>query len=787
MNDQLNSFFQTIRIPETTLQIGTLQKVITIKYGDDFDFTKFIEENSNLNLYFLSGIREGIEERASDKDVAIRNYLAFDFDIRHPKKTNEPEPDKTELNDDQVKDIALEILMRLKNNPNFKDYFAAVFSGNGLHVYMTGPPIIITNPEIFKAGMERLIREISLVAGHKADGVCKNTSRIMRIPTSYNQRDDRHVQSEFIEFNPEATSNLLDNLMDIGIKELEAKASLEIIDSVKKYGNHTSSSNNVFEAINEIPIAEIVCNEMNWEMIGKGHFCEHGSTKAKACFIHRGANCLIHGGSDWLEPTQTGFSPFAFIKTIRKCGNKEVFDYFNEHYSHIKELSDKAKAEYKSETKIDSECQIELKESGRSAIANNKFDLSCLPENTIISQFIKIYQQTTDAPDEFLLTAALMTVATILTNETSLTFGSQDIRPHLWAILIAPSSRFRKTTVINIAKKLITSIDPNLLFSDENTPEAFIEHLAQNPCGLFTFSEISSFIKQFGKKYMSGFQETLTALYDSPELYNRIKKDGKGNLQNFEIKQPALNIFTASTIDWLVQSCSEGDMASGFLPRFLICSCDQQNKETMIFPQSVSEDEKTLIKSALTTINTNYKGKKELSPEAKDYYIQWAKKINKSMDQENNSNIDAYYTRLGIMAIKLSIIIEATIWQRDLLNKVSENNEIFLADGSLPISSTISLEAMKTAIDIADYYKQACKQFVLTQFTSGRYAWEASKIEKIIKKQGGNISKRDLLRKLGMHTADLDKYLKSLADSGIIYVKDIKTEKNQPSTIVSLL
>ena len=157
------------------------------------------------------------------------------------------------------------------------------------------------------------------------------------------------------------------------------------------------------------------------------------------------------------------------------------------------------------------------------------------------------------------------------------------------------------------------------------------------------------------------------------------------------------------------------------------------------------------------------------------------------MDQENNTNVDAFYTRLGIIAIKISIIIEATIWQRDLLKNIDANNGVFLADGSLPVSSVISLEAMKTAISIAEYYKQACKQFVLNQFISGRYAWDASKIEKIIRKNSGSISKRDLLRKLGMHTADLDKYLKSLVDSGIICVKDVKTDKNQPSTIVSLL
>ena len=782
MNNKLNSFFQTIKVPETTLQIGTLQRVITIKYGDDFDFATFIEKNSNSDLYFLSGIREDIKARASDKDINSRNYLAIDFDVRDQTiKAGEPCDDK------QLLEIINDILARLRESSRFNKYFAAVHSGNGLHVYYSGATIAIDRPSIFAAGMKKIVSDISEVAKFNADSACVNASRIMRIPTSYNCKHGKHTLVEFIEFNPETKSNLLDDLMDSGIKELEAKASQEIINFTKKYNSYDSSSHNVFEAINEIPIAEVVCNETGWERLGKNNFCTPGTAKSKGCFLHSSANCVVHVGTHYWEQTQIGFSPFAFVKAICKCSNKEVFDYFSEHYPHIKELSDQARAEYKSEPKINSECQIELKGPSRVTATNNKFDLSCLPENTFISQFIKIYQQTTDAPDEFLLTAALMTVATVLTNETWLTFGYQDIRPHLWAILIAPSSRFRKTTIINIAKKLITGIDPNLLFSDENTPEAFIEHLAQNPCGLFTFSEMSSFIKQFGKKYMAGFQETLTTLYDSPDYYTRKKKDSKGNLQNFEIRQPALNIFTGSTIDWLVQSCSEGDMASGFLPRFLICSCDQKDKKTLIFPQNISEDENTLIKSILTTINGSYKGKKELSPEAKDYYTQWATKFDGWMDQENNTNVDAFYTRLGIIAIKISIIIEATIWQRDLLKNIDANNGVFLADGSLPVSSVISLEAMKTAISIAEYYKQACKQFVLNQFISGRYAWDASKIEKIIRKNSGSISKRDLLRKLGMHTADLDKYLKSLVDSGIICVKDVKTDKNQPSTIVSLL
>lgn len=60
----------------------------------------------------------------------------------------------------------------------------------------------------------------------------------------------------------------------------------------------------------------------------------------------------------------------------------------------------------------------------------------------------------TDAPVEFSLASGLCALAAALGNSLWYDTWGQTVYPHLWAVLVAPSSFWRKSTAINMAERL---------------------------------------------------------------------------------------------------------------------------------------------------------------------------------------------------------------------------------------------------------------------------------------------------------------------------------------------
>ena len=56
---------------------------------------------------------------------------------------------------------------------------------------------------------------------------------------------------------------------------------------------------------------------------------------------------MVQGGTDHIPNTNTGYSPFEFVKTINVFSNKETFEWFKNNYSVIADIDDKEKEEWK--------------------------------------------------------------------------------------------------------------------------------------------------------------------------------------------------------------------------------------------------------------------------------------------------------------------------------------------------------------------------------------------------------------------------------------------------------
>ena len=177
---------------------------------------------------------------------------------------------------------------------------------------------------------------------------------------------------------------------------------------------------------------------------------------------------------------------------------------------------------------------------------------------------------TTDAPREYIVPCALVTIATVLSHRVYVPFGGDRVYPNLWVVLLGPSSTFRKTTTVKQVRRTLgrlTEGDPHgLLFPDEFSKEALVSRLAERAQGLLTYSEFSGALAAMGRDYMSGTKELLADLYDSPPKYQRTVGNRTITAQNV-----CIGILAASQTDWLLEKIKESDIRGGFMAR--ICSC----------------------------------------------------------------------------------------------------------------------------------------------------------------------------------------------------------------------
>jgi len=182
-----------------------------------------------------------------------------------------------------------------------------------------------------------------------------------------------------------------------------------------------------------------------------------------------------------------------------------------------------------------------------------------------LADFVSFAETLTDAPRVFHLFAGLSALAGCVRRRAWVQgFGGRPLYPNLWAVLLAPSSVYRKTTALNIARDLMEDSAVPILPEDFSR-EMLVEVLAATPQGSFVWSEFGSAIAQFDREYMSGIKDMLADMYDCPASYSRKLKSG-----SFDVENPCISILGATNIDWMVdKQNTKNDLRGGFLARCL--------------------------------------------------------------------------------------------------------------------------------------------------------------------------------------------------------------------------
>lgn len=202
-------------------------------------------------------------------------------------------------------------------------------------------------------------------------------------------------------------------------------------------------------------------------------------------------------------------------------------------------------------------------------------------------------------PLSFHESAALALAATAIAGRLVLHMPFDDIRPNLFIAWVAPTTLYRKTTGMNIARKVAWNIFSHLLAPQDTTPEAFLSDLAgQQPANYATMTtdeqqawakernfaaqrgwildELSGLMNNAGKDYNAGLLESMLRFYDCDPSYTRSLR-GQGRIS---VKNSCLTLLGASTPQAMAYHLnSETLWGNGWWPRFAILTPDPGRPE----------------------------------------------------------------------------------------------------------------------------------------------------------------------------------------------------------------
>lgn len=286
-----------------------------------------------------------------------------------------------------------------------------------------------------------------------------------------------------------------------------------------------------------------------------------------------------------------------------------------------------------------------------------------------ISEYIAYALACTDAPVSFHLIIVFLLLSAVVGRKIVVRFSHGNVYPNLWIILLGPSSISRKTTAINIGKRVLP---PNLHYlAEESSPEGLISSLDLNGIGVLIRDEIGGFLQNLTRQYMKGFKEFLNNLFDCPDKYQRTLRNKEYNIEN-----ACVSILGATTKSRLLRNMNEDDLLSGFFARFIYILPSLENRKWK--PVAHKKEEinvkESMLKFKLQELQEFFSKQKEpiileLDEDALKRYNDWLKEWeDRLMKEENVDAMSSIYSRLSTYAVKFAIL-------QHVNNAVGDTNE----------------------------------------------------------------------------------------------------------------
>lgn len=286
----------------------------------------------------------------------------------------------------------------------------------------------------------------------------------------------------------------------------------------------------------------------------------------------------------------------------------------------------------------------------------------------------------TDAPKKFHHWTGLSLLGSVVGSKVYLPVGMNNIYPNLWLVLVAPSSSFRKSTCVSIAKNTLMGVDHEKVLPEEWSAESLLALLERTPASTLYSSEFYSFTAMLNRGYMEAAKPLLTDIYDVPGRLIRHL-----NSRIIEINRPALSILSATTVEWMLTRMQEDDFAGGFIPRFIVIPAKNKEK-TVALPDEADKVEHAHLIKRLENIGKR-EGAIRIDDDATYIYEKWYRSIEEQYlhGQELNILFSGYFHRLMTSCLKIALLLlldteddsRTTITEREMISATNICSQVF--------------------------------------------------------------------------------------------------------------
>lgn len=371
-----------------------------------------------------------------------------------------------------------------------------------------------------------------------------------------------------------------------------------------------------------------------------------------------------------------------------------------------------------------------------------------IPEGSLLDVYTHYGTDLTDAPSEFHLAVGLSVISGALGNRVWFQAWGQPVYCNLWQVILAPSGFFRKSTSMHIGLNLLRGEFKENILPNDFTKEKLLENLSNRPQGVIPVWEFGSMLKSMGMDYNGGLKELLTEIYDAPYYERQTKQGGI-----CRIEKPAISILAASTIDWVVDRITAGDLNSGFLCRFLYWPAKQKNGWKG-FNSYTDPENAEYIRMYLQHVRDTA-GEVTFPPAVKNQYDKWLRKHEEEVNEQKlPAELQGFYTRISTYVLKLAVLYEMAMTQ----------------------NMTVCEEAMDYAIKLAEYLKSHLVRLMQDEIVTTRDGKELKIVREIIVREPG-IDRATLLRKTHMTSRHLTELLDTLLQS-----QEVRAESQESGT-----
>ncbi len=371
-------------------------------------------------------------------------------------------------------------------------------------------------------------------------------------------------------------------------------------------------------------------------------------------------------------------------------------------------------------------------------------ELAYQPASTLLRMFDAYCDSATDAPAVFRPFTGLATLAALVGRKVTAPFGAHDLTLNLYCCILAPSSFFHKTTMITIARKFASAVNPDVLLPDDFTPEKLIAILEKSSNALLLWPEFAGYLARSQRDYQGGSKELLMALYDSPDTFRRELQS-----KTATVKQPTLTILAAAATSYLADQLRGADLRSGFLNRFLFVMADRKAKS-----YAIPEPPDPALRAKLVTKFHNVSGitgRADLSG-IRTPYTAWYRDVEREAARSDRGEIlSAFLTRLSVTALKISVLLE-------LANT-----------GRLRVTP----DSLEEALVLVDYIRAVLRHLLQVEFAESESEKALRKVLRMVQGRSG-IKRGELLRLAHCTSVELDKVLRTLTERGDVYMEDRK-------------